>query len=114
MTARSTPLQLKKVLSSIPESVLNVESLTNDVDVRGNMTREVFEQRAQPVLDRVKLPLQQVVCVHSHYPYLVECVQWQDPLAYDVLCKHGHICIQSIWALLCLALLRDDGSAWQT
>ena len=36
----SVILQLKKVLSSIPETMLNVESLMNDMDVSSKMTRE--------------------------------------------------------------------------
>ena len=53
-------MQLKKVLSSIPETMLNVECLMNDVDVSGKMTRDKFEELSQSILDRVKLPLQQV------------------------------------------------------
>lgn len=53
-------MQLKKVLSSIPETVLNIESLMNDVDVSSRMTRELFEEKSAPILQRVKLPLQQV------------------------------------------------------
>ena len=53
-------MQLKKVLSSIPETMLNVECLMNDVDVSGKMTRDKFEELSQSILARVKLPLQQV------------------------------------------------------
>lgn len=53
-------VQLKKVLSSIPESVLNVECLMNDIDVSSKMTRELFEEKSQSILDRVKQPLQKV------------------------------------------------------
>ena len=54
-------LQLKKILSSIPETMLNVECLMNDVDVSSKMTREIFEEKSQHILERVKLPLQKVV-----------------------------------------------------
>lgn len=52
-------LQLKKVLSSIPEAPLNVECLMNDIDFRGSMTREKFEELAAPILERAKEPLKQ-------------------------------------------------------
>ena len=53
-------MQLKKVLSSIPETMLNVECLMNDVDVSSKMTRELFEEKSKSILERVKLPLQKV------------------------------------------------------
>lgn len=49
--------QLKKVLSSIPEAPMNVECLMNDIDFRSSMTREQFEELAQPVLQRARAPL---------------------------------------------------------
>ena len=55
-------LQLKKVLSSIPEAPLNVESLMEDHDFRSMITREKFEELAIPILDRIPGVLQQVHC----------------------------------------------------
>ena len=52
--------QLKKLLSSIPEAPMNVECLMNDLDFRSTMTREKFEELAQPVLERAKAPLAKV------------------------------------------------------
>ncbi len=49
--------QLKKILSSILEAPLNVECLMNDIDFRSSMTREQFEELAQPVLQRARAPL---------------------------------------------------------
>ncbi len=60
LTPGGVVVQLKKVLSSIPETMLNVECLMNDVDVSSKMTRELFEQKSASILERVKLPLQQV------------------------------------------------------
>lgn len=59
---RSCPplLQLKKVLSSIPEAPLSVECLMNDIDFRSSMTREKFEEMAGPVLDLAKAPVARV------------------------------------------------------
>ncbi len=56
-------MQLKKVLSSIPEAPLNVECLMNDIDFRSSMTREQFEELAKPVLERARAPLEKV-CLH--------------------------------------------------
>lgn len=53
-------MQLKKVLSSIPEAPLNVECLMNDIDFRSSITREKFEELAAPVLDRARAPLAKV------------------------------------------------------
>ena len=36
---------------------MNVECLMNDLDFRSMMTREKFEELAQPVLERAKAPL---------------------------------------------------------
>ena len=32
----------------------------NDVDVSSKMTRDIFEEKSQSILERVKLPLQKV------------------------------------------------------
>ena len=52
--------QMKKVLSANAQASLSVESLMDDIDVRGSMSRDHFEELARPVLERVRLPLQQV------------------------------------------------------
>ncbi|KAK9833522.1 hypothetical protein WJX81_001116 [Elliptochloris bilobata] len=49
--------KLKKLLSSIPEAPMNVECMMNDLDFRSMMSREKFEELAQPVLERAKAPL---------------------------------------------------------
>ena len=59
-------MQMKKVLSANAQASLSVESLMNDIDVRGNMTRDDFEQLSQSVLERVRQPLQQVSCAHLY------------------------------------------------
>ena len=53
-------LQLKKVLSANAEVPLNVESLMDDKDVAGMMTRDQFEELAKPVIERVRAPLEKV------------------------------------------------------
>jgi heat shock protein 4 len=51
----------KKVLSSNPETPLSIECLMNDVDVKAHLTRELFEQLADPLLVRVLQPAQQAM-----------------------------------------------------
>ena len=53
-------LQLKKVLSANAEATINVESLTEDIDVSGRMSREEFEQLAAPLAARIPATLQKV------------------------------------------------------
>ena len=69
----SRALQLKKVLSSIPEAPLNVECLMNDIDFRGSMTREKFEELAAPILERAKEPLKQVS--QQRMPATMNCIR---------------------------------------
>lgn len=51
----------KKVLSSNPETPLSIECLMNDVDVKAHLTRDLFEQLADPLLVRVLQPAQQAM-----------------------------------------------------
>ena len=53
--------QMKKVLSANATASLSVESIMEDVDVRGKMTRDEFEELCGPVLQRVRKPLEQVL-----------------------------------------------------
>lgn len=53
----------KKVLSSNPETPLSIECLMNDVDVKAHLTRDLFEQLADPLLVRVLQPAQQAMAM---------------------------------------------------
>ncbi|OBZ70843.1 Heat shock protein hsp88 [Grifola frondosa] len=53
--------KVKKVLSANAESPLNVESIMNDVDASGRLTREEYEKLIAPVLDRMTAPLEQAL-----------------------------------------------------
>ncbi|KAJ6258265.1 Heat shock protein [Drechslerella dactyloides] len=53
--------KLKKVLSANAQAPLNIESIMNDVDVRGMLKREELEELVRPLLDRVTVPLQQAL-----------------------------------------------------
>jgi heat shock protein 4 len=51
----------KRVLTTNPEAPINVESLTPDVDANGMITRDIFEEKAKPILDRLLVPVQRAV-----------------------------------------------------
>jgi heat shock protein 4 len=53
--------KLKKVLSANANAPINIESLMNDVDVRGFMKRDELEELIKPLLDRMTIPLQQAL-----------------------------------------------------
>ncbi|KAK6336996.1 adenyl-nucleotide exchange factor sse1 [Orbilia javanica] len=53
--------KLKKVLSANAQAPLNVESIMNDIDVRGMLKREELEELVKPLLDRATVPLQQAL-----------------------------------------------------
>ena len=54
------PLQMKRVLTTNSEAPVNVECIMNDIDVHGEIKREVFEAEAQGVLDRLVEPVRKV------------------------------------------------------
>ena len=51
--------KLKKVLSANASAPINIESLMNDVDVRGFMKRDQLEELMRPLLERATKPLAQ-------------------------------------------------------
>lgn len=53
--------KLKKILSANASAPLSIESLMNDVDVRGFLKREELEDLVRPLLDRATVPLQQAL-----------------------------------------------------
>ncbi|KAF2747863.1 heat shock protein Hsp88 [Sporormia fimetaria CBS 119925] len=53
--------KLKKILSANTLAPLNIESVMNDVDVRGMLKREELEELIKPMLDRVTVPLEQAL-----------------------------------------------------
>lgn len=53
--------KLKKILSANAQAPINIESLMNDVDVRGMMKREELEELIKPLLDRATGPLEQAL-----------------------------------------------------
>jgi heat shock protein 4 len=53
--------KLKKILSANNMAPLNVESIMNDVDVRGMLKREELEELIKPMLDRATVPIEQAL-----------------------------------------------------
>ena len=53
--------KLKKILSANLQAPLNIESLTNDIDVSTMLTREDMEKLVEPLLKRVHVPLEQAL-----------------------------------------------------
>lgn len=53
--------KVKNIFTTNPETVLSVESLMNDVDVRSKYTREEFEALCPPLLSRVSALVQKVL-----------------------------------------------------
>ncbi|KAK8937229.1 Heat shock 70 kDa protein 14 [Platanthera zijinensis] len=58
MRLRTACEKLKKMLSANPEAPLNIECLMDEKDVRGYIKREDFELISVPILERVKVPLE--------------------------------------------------------
>ncbi|KAF2472869.1 heat shock protein Hsp88 [Lindgomyces ingoldianus] len=53
--------KVKKILSANSVAPLNVESVMNDVDVRGMLKREELEELVKPLIDRVTVPIEQAL-----------------------------------------------------
>jgi heat shock 70kDa protein 4 len=53
--------RLKKILSANAGAPIGIESLMNDVDVKGFMKREEMEELVKPLLDRVTQPIEQAL-----------------------------------------------------
>ncbi|KAK5153047.1 Heat shock protein hsp88 [Oleoguttula sp. CCFEE 6159] len=53
--------KLKKILSANAGAPLNIESLMNDIDVRGFLKREELEELVKPLLERATGPLEQAL-----------------------------------------------------
>lgn len=53
--------KLKKVLSANASAPINIESLMNDIDVKGFLKREELEELIKPLLEKVTVPLEQAL-----------------------------------------------------
>lgn len=53
--------KLKKVLSANSQAPFNIESVMNDIDVSGSMSREELEEYLQPLIARIAGPIEEVL-----------------------------------------------------
>jgi len=53
--------KLKKLLNTVPEGPINIESIMNDIDVRGMMKRDQFDALSKPLLDRLEPLIRKVL-----------------------------------------------------
>ena len=53
--------KVKKILSANSAAPLNIESVMNDVDVRGFLKREELEELVRPLLERAIVPIEQAL-----------------------------------------------------
>lgn len=67
--------KVKKMLSANPEAPLNIECLMDDKDVRAMMTRDMLEEVAAPLLERVRATLQAAVAQCGLTPDQVAAVE---------------------------------------
>jgi heat shock 70kDa protein 4 len=67
--------KLKKILSANSSGPVAIESLMNDVDVRGMIKREEFEELIRPLLDRATEPLQRALADAKLKPDDIDAVE---------------------------------------
>ena len=67
--------KLKKILSANLQGPINIESLMNDVDVRGMLKREELEELVRPLLERVTKPLEQALAEAKLKPEDLDAVE---------------------------------------
>lgn len=67
--------KLKKVLSANAQSPISIESLMNDTDVQGVLTRKELEELIQPLLDRSTLPLETALAEAKLKPEDIDSIE---------------------------------------
>ena len=67
--------KLKKILSANASAPISIESLMNDVDVRGFLKREEMEELVKPLLDRVTQPLEQALADAKLKPEDIDVIE---------------------------------------
>ena len=67
--------KLKKVLSANASAPINVESLMNDIDVKGFLKREELEELVKPLLERATAPLEQALADAKMKPEDIDGVE---------------------------------------
>ncbi|KAH8698200.1 heat shock protein 70 family [Phaeosphaeriaceae sp. PMI808] len=67
--------KLKKVLSANNAAPINVESIMNDVDVRGMLKREELEALIKPLLERATAPIEQALAEAGLKPDDIDAIE---------------------------------------
>ncbi|KAK3671606.1 adenyl-nucleotide exchange factor sse1 [Recurvomyces mirabilis] len=67
--------KLKKILSANASAPLNIESIMNDVDVRGFLKREELEELMKPLLARATGPLEQALAEAKLKPEDIDFIE---------------------------------------
>ncbi|KAF1976647.1 heat shock protein 70 [Bimuria novae-zelandiae CBS 107.79] len=67
--------KLKKILSANSAAPLNIESVMNDIDVRGMLKREELEELMQPLLDRATAPIEQALAEAKLKPEDIDAIE---------------------------------------
>ena len=67
--------KLKKILSANANAPINIESLMNDVDVRGFLKREELEELVKPLLERAIAPLEQALAEAKLKPEDIDYIE---------------------------------------
>lgn len=67
--------KLKKVLSANTMAPINVESIMNDVDVRGMLKREELEELIAPLLARATTPIEQALAEAKLKPEDIDAIE---------------------------------------
>jgi heat shock protein 4 len=67
--------KLKKILSANAMAPLNIESVMNDVDVRGQLKREELEELVKPLLDRATAPIEQALAEAKLKPEDIDAIE---------------------------------------
>ncbi|KAJ4353530.1 adenyl-nucleotide exchange factor sse1 [Didymosphaeria variabile] len=67
--------KLKKILSANTAAPLNIESVMNDVDVRGMLKREELEELIEPLLQRATAPIEQALAEAKLKPEDIDAIE---------------------------------------
>lgn len=67
--------KVKKILSANSVAPLNVESVMNDVDVRGMLKREELEELVKPLLERVTAPIERALAEAKLKPEDIDVIE---------------------------------------
>eukprot|EP00271_Cylindrocystis_brebissonii_P009669 TRINITY_DN2471_c0_g1_i2.p1 TRINITY_DN2471_c0_g1~~TRINITY_DN2471_c0_g1_i2.p1 ORF type:complete len:661 (+),score=128.28 TRINITY_DN2471_c0_g1_i2:111-2093(+) len=72
---RASCEEIKKVLTVNTEASLNIECLMDEKDVRSSMKRDLFEELAKPVIERVRGPCQKALEESGLTPEQISAVE---------------------------------------